>query len=86
MSNSNDSEINNNLEPEKNQENDPKLSRRDALKRAAKQTLGLAGLFAALPALSSIAKAGNSQTPEGVGVPEGNSEGNYYSYPVLCAT
>ena len=38
MSNSNDSEINNNLEPEKNQENDPKLSRRDALKRAAKQT------------------------------------------------
>ena len=54
---------------------------RDALKRAAKQTLGLAGLFAALPALSSIAKAGNSQTPEGVGVPEGNSEGNY---PVLC--
>ncbi|HOT88312.1 MAG TPA: hypothetical protein PL028_02080 [Bacteroidales bacterium] len=55
MSNSNDSEINNNLEPEKNQENDPKLSRRDALKRAAKQTLGLAGLFAALPALSSIA-------------------------------
>ena len=39
MSNSNDSEINNNLEPEKNQENDPKLSRRDALKRAAKQTL-----------------------------------------------
>ena len=48
MSNSNDSEINNNLEPEKNQENDPKLSRRDALKRAAKQTLGLAGFFPVL--------------------------------------
>jgi hypothetical protein len=57
---------------QQNRGRDSRLSRRDALKRAAMQALGLVGLFAALPAISSAIKSGQKQTE----VPENN----YYDY------
>jgi hypothetical protein len=52
-----------------NKGDNSKLSRRDALKRAAKHAISLAGLFAAVPGLSSI-----------IETPLKQPESNYYDY------
>jgi hypothetical protein len=74
----NDPEFKNSKDTKQKQGNDHGLSRRDALKRVAKQALGLAGLFVSLPAISSISGGG----PEWAEKPESNYYDyyNYYSY------
>jgi hypothetical protein len=51
---------------------DLKLSRREALKRAAKQVFGLAGLFLAVPAISSDPRSPYKQSDL--------TKSNYYNY------
>lgn len=70
--NKTDSRFKNDMKLMQKADKDSILTRRDALKRAAKQVLGLAGLFTALPAISTAAKSGHKQTEV--------QENNYYNY------